>query len=484
MLKANPFFARIWVRASVHAPEQDWPVPSRVQAQFTQGMLSVQHEADEQRDISKQQLELFMRNPERLVRFNTALHDACVALEQTMHPLPQEGLAFASNADLWSYFDRHEQAHSHCARLGWTSVFAEQACEACSGAIRDLIDQRLPLGMDRGRALSLLLTTDRPTVAEQHQRDVLELAQVVQQDPNWVQSSDLLAQAPMEWANRAQTVNTKTCFVGVLDGEPIHSLAQTVKDIHRCAHSISDVQQHLREADAKRVQDLLDRETLIGALGMTSNERAFVDAYRDALWLKAYRRYVQQYALYRLEPILEDIARRLHVDIDVVRYLLPEEIQSYLLHQQPIPVNAHERVQGCRYIVDQAGHRFEIPPRRVQVEPQKTTTTSNPMQLRGMTASRGYATGKVYIVRHVSDIADMPDKAILIINQARPEYTSAFARAAAVVCDQGGVTSHAAIIAREYGVPCVVATRRASELFTRGMLVEVDANRAEIRLLC
>ncbi len=218
-------------------------------------------------------------------------------------------------------------------------------------------------------------------------------------------------------------------------------------------------------------------------LGFTPSERALIDAYREALWLKGYRRRAQQYALYRLEPILDDLARRLGIEAGIVRYLSPEEIRDALLHRQALPQDLSARARACRYIADQDGHRFEAHDASTIID-KPAQSVSAPTQLRGMTASRGYATGITYVVTQEADMAGMPDKAILIINQARPEYTELFGRAAAVVCDQGGVTSHAAIIAREYGVPCIVATKQATKYFPTGMRVEVDANRAEIRLVC
>ena len=56
-------------------------------------------------------------------------------------------------------------------------------------------------------------------------------------------------------------------------------------------------------------------------------------------------------------------------------------------------------------------------------------------------------------------------------------------KAAAIVTDEGGVTSHAAIVARELSVPCIVGTKKASKILKDGDKVEVDANIGIIRKL-
>lgn len=466
-MTVHPLYARIWVRASVLAPTPDWPVPTRVQAVFANGVLTVHHDADEQAQVAKQHLALVTANPERLVAYNQALEQACTNLEQTMHLLPQEGLPSASNADLWSYFERHEQAHHLCLQWGWTSVFADYAQESFTRAIRDLIRDRVPQGVDVGRVFSVLMLSEKPSIGEQDQEAFLRLANGREHD----------------WEQRVQALNAKTCFVGMLEGEPIKSYAQTVEDIQRVSQHIPDIEKHLQNTTTQRARDVAEREQWMGSLGFTTNEVVFINAYRDALWLKGYRRRVQQYALYRLEPILDDIARRLGIETTPLMYLSPAEIRAALLWAKPVPEDVHTRVRYCRYVADESTHRFELDGEPVVADEQETLSLA-PTQLRGMTASRGYATGMTYVVTDDADMAGMPDKAILIIKQARPEYIELFARAAAVVCEQGGVTSHAAIIAREYGVPCIVATKRATQCFPTGTRVEVDADRAEIRLLC
>ncbi len=65
----------------------------------------------------------------------------------------------------------------------------------------------------------------------------------------------------------------------------------------------------------------------------------------------------------------------------------------------------------------------------------------------------------------------------------RPEFVPLMKIAAAIVTDEGGVTSHAAIISRELQKPCLIATRSATKNFRDGDLLEVNANHGYVKLI-
>ena len=64
-----------------------------------------------------------------------------------------------------------------------------------------------------------------------------------------------------------------------------------------------------------------------------------------------------------------------------------------------------------------------------------------------------------------------------------PDYVPAMKRAAAIVTDEGGLLSHAAIISRELGKPCIVGTKVATKVLKDGYLIEVNANDGTIKIL-
>ncbi len=96
--------------------------------------------------------------------------------------------------------------------------------------------------------------------------------------------------------------------------------------------------------------------------------------------------------------------------------------------------------------------------------------------LKGMGASPGIATGRVKVVRDLSELGKIEKGDILVTEMTSPDYVPAMEKSAAIVTDRGGLTCHAAIVSRELGIPCIVGTENATQVLKDGMLVTVDAN--------
>ena len=94
-----------------------------------------------------------------------------------------------------------------------------------------------------------------------------------------------------------------------------------------------------------------------------------------------------------------------------------------------------------------------------------------------MVANKGLVKGRVKIVLDLKDISKVCQGDILVARQTEPSFTVAMLKASAFVTDIGGICSHAAIVARELGVPCIVAANGATTLLKDGQEVIVDAGK-------
>ncbi len=104
-------------------------------------------------------------------------------------------------------------------------------------------------------------------------------------------------------------------------------------------------------------------------------------------------------------------------------------------------------------------------------------------ELRGAAASPGTVEGVARVVRSVDEIADVREDEILVCGATSPAWAPIFARIKATVTDVGGVMSHAAIVCREYGLPAVVGTGRATALIRTGMRIRVDGTAGLVTIL-
>jgi len=112
----------------------------------------------------------------------------------------------------------------------------------------------------------------------------------------------------------------------------------------------------------------------------------------------------------------------------------------------------------------------------------------NVKQLKGRSASTGVAIGKVKLILSQEDCKRFKKGDIVVIKDAealnidRKIFYHIIKNAKAVIADNGGLVSSVAIVSREFGTPCVVATRNATEILKDGEVVKVDGTKGVVYL--
>lgn len=189
-------------------------------------------------------------------------------------------------------------------------------------------------------------------------------------------------------------------------------------------------------------------------------------------------------ATHALRSVLREIGRR-QVDAGVfdevgdVFYLTPEELAVPELHVGRI---AGRRAERARLSA------LNLPPTfTLRWEPLTAgRSEAGSGTLRGVGASPGVVRGPVRVVHSADDLDDLDDLApdtVLVVRVTDVGWTPLFGCVAAVVTDVGGLHSHAAIVAREFGVPCVVGTERATLDLQDGVVVDVDGARGTVTIV-
>ena len=136
-------------------------------------------------------------------------------------------------------------------------------------------------------------------------------------------------------------------------------------------------------------------------------------------------------------------------------------------------------VERLRALVSQRKARWQALAGQPFVDPNLTETPETPPEalLAGTPGSAGVAEGPVRLVHGPEEFGKLQPGDVLVAPYTNPAWTPLFVLAAAVVVDTGGAISHAAIVAREYGVPAVMGTRAATTRLTDGQRVRVDGTR-------
>jgi phosphohistidine swiveling domain-containing protein len=221
-------------------------------------------------------------------------------------------------------------------------------------------------------------------------------------------------------------------------------------------------------ARKKEYMELLDEE-----------ERSMASILSQGSWWQDERKKCNLIADHILMKFLRDVSRRSSIPMEVLLNATVTEIGP-ILHGTADLEAIKERHKDdftmyCRNrglyteVVMKAGRRY-------------TESALDALsEFRGTPASPGNIEGEVVVITREEDFGKMLDGAILVSVMTRPEYTPLMKRAAGIIADEGGLTCHAAVVSREFGIPCIVGTRIATRLLKDGDIVEIDTAKGIVR---
>lgn len=102
------------------------------------------------------------------------------------------------------------------------------------------------------------------------------------------------------------------------------------------------------------------------------------------------------------------------------------------------------------------------------------------LTLNGIAASKGVYEGTARVLFDHNGIDSLREGDVLVTKYTTPDWVEAYLIVKAVVTDEGGLNSHAAIVSRQFGIPCVVGTQHATEYIRDGERIVVDGAKGEV----
>jgi phosphoenolpyruvate synthase/pyruvate phosphate dikinase len=193
-----------------------------------------------------------------------------------------------------------------------------------------------------------------------------------------------------------------------------------------------------------------------------------------------------------LEKLLQKIGLQFQCDVEDLKNLSMEEI--IMIFDGAFPVIKSDILKRkMSYATIGQGRSFKVLVGEESKEFSKEflKDLKHEHELHGQIAQKGMVRGIARVFRislsEIGETGRMIDEMIvgeiLIADTTAPEIISACKKASAIVTNQGGLLSHAAIISRELGIPCIVGTGYATEIIKDGDLVEVDADNGVVRII-
>ena len=203
--------------------------------------------------------------------------------------------------------------------------------------------------------------------------------------------------------------------------------------------------------------------------------------------LAFYRSFIVENAdsvIYDYWIVVEELGKKYNLSYDEILLLGHKEIIK-LNKDGILPKDFKEREKGFGVVLENKKMRIVVGQElKKSLEECEEKVDSNIVEFKGMVACKGKKIrGIVKVVEESKYISKIRKGDILVANETTPDYIIGMKTAKAIITNQGGITSHAAIVSRELNIPCIIGTKIATKVLKDGDLVEVDANKGIVKII-
>lgn len=431
-----------------------------------------------------------VENPDYGLNINKNIVAIADKLRNWCVTIPIDKLKNLTDSELWEIYDKHYQLHSQFYTYVWignaTDMFHANFTNRIKNYFRSIniseekINQYL---------VTLTNTTVRTPIFEE-QQELLRICQVIESDAELKRiflekdSTAIFDILPENLQNSVRVHWRKYYYTKFIFVEGEYTINDYIKQIQDIIKTNVPAQKLLADQDANLSECQTRKNELISALKIDAKWLQVLEVFGGFMVTKIYRRYAQLYALHTMDKVLKEIAKRKFLALKQVKFMLRSEVKDLLLNDTVDSALLSERSKKCVYYVEKNFEQvFTGPDADKLVKSAGRVVDLNVKELSGEVGCPGFARGVVRVIIRAQDMSKMNQGDILVSIATDPDIVPAMKKAGAIVTEQGGVTSHAAIVSRELGIPCVIGTKIATKVFKDGDMVEVDADRGTVKLL-
>ena len=262
--------------------------------------------------------------------------------------------------------------------------------------------------------------------------------------------------------------------------EPSSTTEDFIKNIKCLPHK--DAAKEIKKIETERKNSEEEHEKLVK------------DISHQGIQIKDFSDWVQEFINLKMDnweavsisgnnclTLFREIAKRIGLDLEEFFLLTHEEIIR--LFEQRIKKEELHIEKPKRGVLRIENHIYILS--RVEVENIKNLLKKHVREknITGLLVFSGKVKGRVNRIMSVKEIKKMKNKDILVCPMTNPDYMPAITKAKAIVTDEGGLLCHAAIISREFKIPCVVGTKIATQILKDGDYVEIDAEKGIVKVI-
>jgi len=265
-------------------------------------------------------------------------------------------------------------------------------------------------------------------------------------------------------------------------------------DIHHPPKSIDEFKEEITQYNETGLPESQSHESILEQLKISDEDRKMIETAKSLAYIKDLRDDYRRQSVYHARcSIFKEIADRMSIKIEDVSFLQEIDIIRFL-DNRTVPTYIEERKCGFMLFFSSddlkikcVGDSIKFHKRKIDFECEHCDITTSleiaQSDVKGLTAQNGCIKGRVKIVKVKKDLEKIENGDILVAHTTNPSYTQYMLKASAFVTDEGGMSCHAAIVSREFKIPCIVGTSNATSVFKDGDFVEVNATKGYVKKL-
>lgn len=400
-----------------------------------------------------------------------------------------------TNQELWQIYAEHVRLHRHLYEVGWLPNSIDMFYPEFTDYLKNYLRQKLPgEGEEKINTFFVMLTApEDETIAQHERKDMLRIGIKLFNDeyhrklftgglpPEEIRHY-ILPEFRKLFEEHCQKYQHLVFLYHGIPAEVFYYYKQT----QELLSSGKNLVEELEGIDLQLKAAKAAKQRLFAEVKLDEKHRALFNLFGKFMASKWYRRNAQILALFRMENLLREIGGRFNLSLWHARVMEWKEVEKALLQNELPPAGVLD--ERCNYFVFyvEEGNAVVFTGEEAKlleklVEPR--LLQGEVRELKGQVGCLGKATGRVKILSRAEDMHKFQQGDILVAIATDPDIVPAMKKAAAIVTEQGGVTSHAAIVSRELNIPCVIGTKIATKVLKDGDLVEVDATKGIVRKL-
>ncbi len=398
------------------------------------------------------------------------------SLIRTAREISRETLAEKSPPELYElYLKFHEKMADHTLFMIVPLAVEKYVSEEVQKGLRRILEE-MSAPQKFQEYFEVLTTATRLTYAEEEKLNLLKIAVRINKDHKIT----------------PRVKEEISAHVKKYEWMPVYALTHDPWDEKRFHRALETARENPEfnltkaEEDIEKKKDRLEK--VLQELQPKEGLLSLINTLQQYVYLRTYRTDALRQALYYVQPLIDEIASRTGETRYEVSYLSLNELED-LLKRWVIPDWNEIRERAQHYLLLKKKGVYKLVSNKIAIgdiiksELKEERKLEDVLVLNGYGVFSGSAVGEVKIIRNPKDAGKMNKGDILVTTMTTPDMHGIIEHASAIVTDEGGITSHAALVSRELQIPCVIGTEIATRVLADGDIVSVDSERGVIKVL-